>query len=188
MDSQETNTFTLFIGKSHVEPVRLGRINGIAPQGYALKIVGKDLNVSHWGYGGERNTEAMLAHGLLRGAHLIFIECEMPIIHVVTPKTGTQRYLTEFVPKWLKEGAKGNPEFTKDNLDTWRQLYDLNGLGKLIMRTPEGDEERDSSKTVQNEAQDAAKKAFKEYTIDQSRFAVAGVLVTDEDTPETKIT
>lgn len=187
MDSQDPNTFNIFIGKSHVEPKHLGRINGIAPQGYGLAIIGKDLSLRHWGYGGERNTEAMLAHGLLRGAHLIFIECEMPIIHVVTPKTGTRKYLTEFVPKWLHEGAKGKPEFTKDNLGTWRQLYDLNGLGKFIIRVPEGDDEGALSELTQSVAKIAAKEAFKEFANDRTRFAAAGVLATDEDAVVAKI-
>jgi len=186
MHSQEADAFTIFVGKSHCEP-KPHRINGIAPSGYGLLVSGVELSAQHWGYGGERNIEVMLAHGLLRGAHIAFLECDTPIINVITPKPGTKKYLTEFVPKWLKEGAKGKPGFTKDNLETWRQLYDLSGLGKLLIRMPESDDEWAFSESVQSVAKAAANQALKEYMSDPSRFAQAGVLVTDEDAAAPKI-
>jgi hypothetical protein len=186
MHPREADAFTIFVGKSHCEP-KPCRIDRIAPSGYGLAVSGVDLSVQHWGYGGERSTEAMLAHGLLRGAHIAFLECDTPIINVITPRPGTEKYLTEFVPKWVKEGAKGKPGFTKDNILTWRQLYDLSGLGKLLIRMPKSDDERAFSESVQNLAKAAAKHALKEYTSDPSRFALAGVLVTDEDDAAPKI-
>jgi hypothetical protein len=182
MHPDEEDAFTLFVGKSHVEPKQTGRLNGIAPMGYGMAIIGKNVNLRHWGFGGEKNTEAMLAHGLVRGADIVFIECHTPTIHIIAPKIGTQMYLTEFVPKWLKELSEGRPGFTRDNLKTWRSLYDLSGLGTLVMRMPETDEEAQLSKAVQTMARAAAEHAFLEFGRNKARFENAGVIVTDDDT------
>jgi len=187
MSSLKADEFKLYVGKSHVEPTALGRINGVAPGGYGIILVGRDMNRQHWGYGGVKNTEVMLAHGLLRGAHLAFIECETPIIIIITPTPGTEKYLREFVPKWLERAAEEGPAFTKDSLDEWRKLYVLSGLGKLIMRKPEGSEETQAAEAAQAWAQAAAAQAFLEFTKDRQRFANPGVLVTDEDATAPKI-
>jgi hypothetical protein len=188
MSSIEANVFKLYVGKSHVEPTGLGRINGIAPGGYGIGLEGNDVDLRHWGYGGEKNTEVMSAHGLLRGAHLAFMECESPTIYVITPNGGTERYLTEFVPKWLDDAAKQGPSFTKDGLEHWHQLYALSGLGRLIVRKPEGNEETQATEAAQALAKAVAIQASLEFTKDRERFAKAGVLVTDEDANAPKIT
>lgn len=188
MSSLKADEFKLYVGKSLVTPEGVGRINGVAPGGYGIGLVGRDMSQQHWGYGGERNSEVMFAHGVARGAHVAFLECETPIISIITPTPGTEKYLREYVPKWLERAAEEGPTFTKDNLGTWRELYALSGLGKLIVRKPEGSEETQAAEAAQAWAQVAAGQAFLEFTENRQRFANAGVLVTDEDAAAPKLT
>jgi len=173
----ETKQYHIFVESSAVE----SRRNGIAPMGYGFIILGDGIEPTpHFGYGAEKDTQAMLAHGLYAAANEIFREWEEPIITVIKQGVGTQKYLTEFVPNWRRKITEGAQGFSRHNLVVWEKLYELSLLGKQKMIKPDSIEERLRVRQMKRLARDYAKEAQNHRQINESRYMTCGVFVTDE--------
>jgi hypothetical protein len=170
--------YRIVIAASHHEPKQ--RVNGIAPSGYSLIIAHGEQVAHHFGFGGERSTEAMFAHGLVRATTKIFIECETPHITVVAAKIGTGKYITDIVPLWLKKIAAG-VALSKDNERTWRDLHALSLMGDLILRLPESEQERSWLCEVQAHARDVKEHVYQYLLHHPELRGVTGVFATDEE-------
>jgi hypothetical protein len=170
--------FRVFATSTHVER----RLNGIAPMAYALTIVGGPRPLTHWGWGGEKSTEAMLAHGLDRAVGDIFSECEEPTIEVITPAVGIDRYLKVFVPKWMRL-LQQNPNAlsNKDNGPVWKDLHLMALLANFTVRAPENSEERARCESLHRLAEAKANDAYHAFQENRARFETPGVYVADAD-------
>ena len=182
MSSDDEDYFRIWIGKSHVEP-KSGRINNVAPAAYALSIKGRQVDEDHWGFGGEKSTEAMFAHGLIHGLSIALRECEHPRIDVITNKLGTEKYLSEFVLKWMSDLAAGKRLSTKDNLATWKEALALSEIGRLKLRPPECAFEIAKLDYIQALSRVAAQKAFERFLNDRSLFKTPGIIETRPRSP-----
>lgn len=167
---------TIIIASSHIE-IRNDRI---APTGYAFSLSPGEVT-PHWGAGGARETQEMLAQGLNRAAQLAFINDLDADIDVIVRKPGFQKYLTEFLPAWRSKMAN-DPSFSRNNLQVWERLHNLAILGDLKIRLPTAEEMR-LVENMQQLAKDAASRAHKDFQQNPDRYAKAGVFMTDEDEP-----
>jgi hypothetical protein len=175
MQLNPTNLATIFIASSHFE-IRNDRV---APTGYAFSLCPGEA-VPHWGFGGARDTQEMLAQGLNRAAELAFINDEDAAIDVIVRTLGVQKYLTEFLPKWRPQMAS-NPGFSRNNLEVWERLHNLSLLGNLKFRLPATAAEKQIVEDMQQLAKDAASRAHDDFRQNYARYTQAGVFETDED-------
>lgn len=171
--------YTIIIAATHIEPAE-GRTNGIAPSGYGYVLVHGKNERGHYGYGGEKSTEAMSAHGLTRASTQCLIACEEPQITVVAANIGTEKYVTHFVPKWLEEMKPGG-QLYKDNDRTWRDLCAMSAMGNVSWRKPADQAERKQLKKAQELADDAVAKAVLYFQLHPDQRGQAGIVATDED-------
>lgn len=167
---------TIIIASSHIE-IRNDRI---APTGYAFSISPGETAL-HWGFGGARETQEMLAQGLNRAAELAFFNDPDTAIEVVVRKPGFQKYLTDFLPAWRLKMAN-DPSFSRNNLQVWERLHNLSLLGDLKIRLPTA-EEMQLVEEMQQLAKSAASRAHEDFRQNPDRYAQAGVFMTDEDEP-----
>jgi hypothetical protein len=168
--------FRVFGTSTHVQR----RLNKIAPMAYGVMIEREPPAPPLWGWGVEKSTEAMLAHGLVRAVADIFNECEEPTIEVITPAVGIDLYVTEYVPEWMRQ-LQLNPKFSRDSLRLWKEFYLMALLGNLRVRLPENREEKAQCKRLHQLAEAKANDAYKAFRQNRSRFATPGEYVTDAD-------
>ncbi len=169
-------TFVIFIAESAREP--FFRPEKRAPMAYAFSILEMQSEKTRWGWGSERSPQAMRAHGLIRAVETILMACDEPELEVVTQGPGTEKYLTEFLPKWL---AEGRGEYSQDSYQTWMRLLALASMGSLKMRLPSVPAELAECRRIQQIARDRAGTAYDAFMKDDKPFYSSGVFVTDED-------
>jgi hypothetical protein len=179
MQSKPTSLTTIIIASSHIEV----RNNRIAPTAYAFSLSPGEAE-PHWGFGGARETQEMLAQGLNRAAELAFINDADGAIDIVVRKLGFQKYLREFVPAWRPKMAN-DPGFSRNNILVWERLHNLSLLGNLTIRLPTAAETQ-LIKDIQRRAKEAASTALVDFQKNRARYAQAGVFTTDEDQPTAK--
>lgn len=180
MQSKLTSLTTITIASSHREQ----RINRVAPTGYAF-VLSTGIAEPHWGFGGAKETQEMLAQGLNRAAELAFLDDDETRIEIIVRKMGFQKYLTEFVPLWRPKMAN-DPSFSRNNIQVWKRLHELYLLGSLTIRLPTTTAETRLVNDMQRQAKEAASRALADFQQSPTRYAQAGVFATDEDTTAAK--
>ncbi|MCW1994392.1 UNVERIFIED_ORG: hypothetical protein M2425_005844 [Bradyrhizobium japonicum] len=177
MQSKPTTATAITIASSHCEPH--SRTNRVAPTGYAFSL-STGVAEPHWGFGGARETQEMLAQGLIRAAELAFLDDDEATIEVIVRKIGFQKYLTEFLPLWRPRMANDR-SFSRNNIQVWKRLHDLSLLGRLTIRLPTTAAETELVEDMQQLAKEAASKALADLQQNRSKYSKAGVFATDED-------
>lgn len=172
----QVNHYYVFAESSHHQ----SRRNGIAAMGHGFLIQGFGFGLDrHWGFGAERDTQAFWAHGLERAATAVFLECPEPTITVVKASPGEDKFLTEFIPEWLRKLEHGGLT-SKHSLEIWKRVYELSRLSRFRMRKPESRDERKLTQEIKAAAAKAAGDAVRHRDVHPALYLELGVFVTDE--------